>query len=315
MKVSVIIPVYNAESFIEKAVFSALQQKETCEVLLIEDGSSDRSLDACMKLADKHEKVKLYRHKNGENRGAAESRNLGIIKSQCDLIAFLDADDYYLPGRFSQAKQIMENDVSVDGVYEAIGMHFYDSNAKALWLQKGGELLTTLNKTIEPENLFPALIEGDVGYLHLDGLVVNKKLFNYCGVFPANLRLHQDTALILKLSLFGKLVPGRLGTPVALRGIHKDNRITKNDKAAYTNLLLWSSMFEWSRNKRISINNTALLYKKLIESNYYYEKSIDSGFSKKSLKPILSLLCIKFVNHPALFCISAFHRLLSFIKA
>jgi glycosyltransferase involved in cell wall biosynthesis len=78
MQVSVITPVYNAASFVTQAVESALQQPETAEVLIIEDGSPDNSLEVCQELAKKYEKVKLLRHPNGENRGAGASRNLGM---------------------------------------------------------------------------------------------------------------------------------------------------------------------------------------------------------------------------------------------
>ena len=101
MTVSVVIPVYQAAAFVEQAVESALAQPETGEVLLVEDGSGDGSLAECERLAAGDGRVRLLRHPNGENRGAGASRNLGIEQSTCPLVAFLDADDYYLLGRFA----------------------------------------------------------------------------------------------------------------------------------------------------------------------------------------------------------------------
>ncbi|PIY03241.1 MAG: glycosyltransferase family 2 protein, partial [Bacteroidetes bacterium CG_4_10_14_3_um_filter_31_20] len=74
-------------------------QPETSEVILIEDGSPDNGLDVCTSLAKKYSKVRLYRHENGENKGASASRNLGIRKANYPYVAFLDADDFYLPNR------------------------------------------------------------------------------------------------------------------------------------------------------------------------------------------------------------------------
>lgn len=62
MKISVIIPVYNAEKYIEKAVESALQFDEVFEVLLIEDQSPDNALAVCKRLADQYERIKLFQH-------------------------------------------------------------------------------------------------------------------------------------------------------------------------------------------------------------------------------------------------------------
>jgi len=78
MQISVIIPVYNASKFLEKAVYSAVSQYENAEVLLIEDGSSDNSLQICENLQTKYEKLKVYQHAGGQNMGAAATRNLGI---------------------------------------------------------------------------------------------------------------------------------------------------------------------------------------------------------------------------------------------
>src|SRR5664280_852453 len=134
MLVSVIVPVYNAEKFVHDAVASALQQPETGEVILVEDGSTDGSLRVCKELAEKYEKVFLYQHPDGINLGAGTSRNLGIQESNCEYIAFLDADDLYLPGRFSSAREIFKTEPSIDGVYEALGEYVENEAARERWL-------------------------------------------------------------------------------------------------------------------------------------------------------------------------------------
>ena len=104
MKVSVIIPVFNAEKFIRKAVESVLDQSETGEILLIEDTSPDNSLKICQELEEKHDRVRLLRHDDLLNHGAGATRNLGIRNAKFDYVAFLDADDFYLKGRFINAR-------------------------------------------------------------------------------------------------------------------------------------------------------------------------------------------------------------------
>jgi glycosyltransferase involved in cell wall biosynthesis len=281
MKVSVIIPVYNAERFVQKAVESALQQQETGEVLLIEDNSPDNSLGICIELEKKYENVKLIRHPNGENKGAGATRNLGIEKSKYDYIAFLDADDYYLPDRFSLSTKILENNKTIDGVYEAIGVHFYDPVAKDKWISGGNELLTTIHREVDPKSLFHKLINGGIGYITLDGLIIKKKLLKTCGMFPENLKLHQDTALILQLAACGNLSPGELKRPVALRGIHADNRITRNPNVLETRAMMWKTLLGWAAQKPLDIKKQALLYCKNIEASYQYSKKKKANsFSK-----------------------------------
>jgi glycosyltransferase involved in cell wall biosynthesis len=70
MNISVIIPVYNASEFLEKAVDSALQFEEVKEIVLVEDKSTDNSLEICQKLVLKDSRIKLYQHPDKGNHGA-----------------------------------------------------------------------------------------------------------------------------------------------------------------------------------------------------------------------------------------------------
>ena len=117
------MPVYNAGAFLEKAVNSALSLEEVEEILLIEDGSTDDSLELCKKLSSENSKIKLYQHSDKGNHGAGASRNLGLENASQEFIAFLDADDYYLPNRFDAEKEHFKNQ-KIEGVFGAIGKEF-----------------------------------------------------------------------------------------------------------------------------------------------------------------------------------------------
>lgn len=91
-KVSVIIPVYNGEKYIEKCINSLLSQTLTeMEFIFINDGSNDKTKEIIEKYKTKDKRIKLY---NKENGGQGSARNLGIKKCQGEYIAFLDSDDY-----------------------------------------------------------------------------------------------------------------------------------------------------------------------------------------------------------------------------
>jgi glycosyltransferase involved in cell wall biosynthesis len=257
MRISVITPVYNAADFVREAVESALAQPEVAEVILVEDASTDNSLTVCETLAAEDARVRLYRHRDGANRGAGASRNLAIQKSTCPYIAFLDADDFYLPGRFTVAAQRLDENPDLDGVYEAIGAHFQSEAVRAQWLDSQNEetflhgdfALTTVTQNVPPDALFETLVSGGMGYFHGDGLLVKRTVFDRTGWFDEHLRLHQDKAMWLKMAAVSRLAGGRLEEPVAMRRVHAHNRITASRSAADVNrtlALMWETVWLWS---------------------------------------------------------------------
>jgi glycosyltransferase involved in cell wall biosynthesis len=250
MQISVVIPVYKAEAFLQEAVSSVLIQPETGEVLLIEDNSPDGSIDVCRRLVESDARVRLLRHPNGENRGAGASRNLGIRSARHEFVAFLDADDFYLPGRFEIPRQLFASRARINGVYEAVGVHYQNADARHRWLSEGLSELTTLSEKVNPEALFDALVGGGKGHLHLDGLLVKKEIFDSSGLFHENLRLHQDTAMMIQLAETGLLIPGRIETPVAMRRVHAGNRfsVRAKDRAA-TAVQMSRTMLWWAIRK------------------------------------------------------------------
>ncbi len=229
-KVSVFIPVYNAAAFVRQAVESALAQPETAEVILVEDNSPDNSLEVCQQLVQEYPQVRLFRHPNGENRGAGPSRNLGIEKSTQPFIAFLDADDFYLPGRFSRVKDVFASNPDCDGVYEAVGQYFEDEAGKARWLESdmAGIQETTIDEVIAPEDLYRTLTKGGHGHIHLNGLVIRREVLNRSGYMNESIAdtLHEDTDFILRLAAVGKLLPGNIHEPTSMRRVHAQNRVS-----------------------------------------------------------------------------------------
>jgi glycosyltransferase involved in cell wall biosynthesis len=269
MKVSVIIPVYNAGKYVREAVESALLQPEVAEVILVEDGSTDDSLSKCKELEREYRRVRLFTHKGGINKGAGMSRNLGINKSKHEFIAFLDADDFYLPNRFLIAKEILEKNSSIDGVYEAIGFYFEEEKLRKRHIVKGGSNLTTVSEeNIKPEELFYEMSPiGKKGHFSLDGLVLRKSVMEMgkAEMFT-KLPLHEDTAFLIELSSLVLLAPGSLKKPVAMRRVHKGNRITakRSEREDYNHRIkMWLTVYEWGRRNLEKEKRRILLYKTL----------------------------------------------------
>ncbi len=266
MEISVVIPVYNAEKYVTRAVESALQQKECAEVILVEDRSPDNSFEVCKDLSDRFKKVFLYQHEKNQNKGAGPSRNLGAEKARFDYIAFLDADDFYLPGRFKKAAKLLSNDPHLDGIYEPVGCCFETEDARQRYFATHSKEVAMVTKKVEPEELFECLIEGKNGYIHLDGLLIKKKAFFDAGMFPP-LKLHQDTVLMFKLSLLCRLAPGEMENPVSMRLLHMNNRITKPGiDFLQTRYLSFENLLTWM------IRHNIVKKKNLVQARYYHFK-------------------------------------------
>ncbi len=258
MEITVIIPVYNAEKYLAKAVESALQFPEVKEVLLIEDGSPDNALQVCQKLEADYDRVKLLQHPNKGNHGAGASRNLGLASATCDYIAFLDADDFYLPNRFETDKRVFAENPDVDGVYNAIGAHFYSEEAEANFRKTELGEITTVTDYVSSKTLFESFIwlKPGSGYFSLDGLTIRKKTLDYFKYwFNPDLRLHQDSEFIIRLTYYANLLPGEIMRPTAIRGVHNHNRITsiqtQKAKVKLNQKKLWTSLYNWAKEDNI----------------------------------------------------------------
>ena len=110
--VSVIMPAYNARPFIEQSIRSVLDQDyANIELIVVDDGSRDGTPELAEQFGDR---VTVLRQKNA---GPAAARNRGINASRGELIAFLDADDVWLPGKASMQVRYLQNHPDVDFVY------------------------------------------------------------------------------------------------------------------------------------------------------------------------------------------------------
>lgn len=290
MKISVIIPVYNAEKYVSKAVESALQLDEVFEVILVEDKSPDKALQICQELAQKYDQVKLFQHPDQENHGAGASRNLGLEKVTGDFIAFLDADDYFLPNRFTAEKELFKNP-KTDGVFNAIGTEYLTEKGKEEFLSNiNDSYLLTVNYPAGGNEVFRGLLGLTPkifgSFFTLDALTIRKSSLESSKLrFNEALRLHQDSDFIMKLAYHCHLKSGIIDQPVAIRGMHDDNRITKIVKYSpqynQRQFLFWNSLYEWSK---------TLTLEKDASQHIYLQKKAFELSTKKGLSKTVDLL-------------------------
>lgn len=106
MLISIIIPVYNVEKFLEKCLQSVFRQTySNIEIILVDDGSTDNSGKLCDDLSEGHKNVKVIHKDNG---GLSSARNTGIEAATGDALFFLDSDDYLSPNCIERCADLMK---------------------------------------------------------------------------------------------------------------------------------------------------------------------------------------------------------------
>lgn len=183
--ISVIIPTYNCDKYICEALDSVLCQ--TCpdyEIIVIDDGSTDTTKAI---IESSYHSVRYFYVKNG---GVAAARNYGISKARGELIAFLDADDRWLPEKLEkQAALFTQNDT--------LGMVFTENS----FFSEQGILSKNVHKR-------ERLMTGDIvkniflnSYVVTSTVMVRKKVFDDVGPFEEGLTVAEDDNMWMRIAM------------------------------------------------------------------------------------------------------------------
>ena len=106
--VSVVIPAYNREGVIAACIKSAIDQGyDNMEIVVVDDKSTDNTVAVIEELAESEPRIRLVRHK--KNKGEAGARNTGVMNAKGKYIAYLDSDDFWLPGKLQKQVEFMES--------------------------------------------------------------------------------------------------------------------------------------------------------------------------------------------------------------
>lgn len=189
--ISVIIPMYNAEKYVEKCLNSLLKQTyKNLEIIIVNDGSKDNSQAICEQYMSQDKRITLI---NTENRGAGSARNTGIEVAKGEYISFIDSDDYVCADYYERLLHMLEQtdaDIAV-GRYQRISEH------DEMQFVNSGEIKECSNM----EELMILYGEDENKYINAV-LVTNKlfkrKLFEENVRFPIR-RLIDDEFIIYKL--------------------------------------------------------------------------------------------------------------------
>lgn len=183
--VSVIIPNFNRENLIERAVQSVLNQTYSdIEVIVVDDCSTDHSVDILNKICDK----RFYLYKLKSNSGACIARNKGIDEARGNYIAFLDSDDEWLPYKLEKQMAYFDN-VECDALFSQYYYHELDRSKDKIEVRP-----KEIDNNID---LLGRILFANC--VAMDTLIVKRKVFSTIR-FDENLPRYQDWDLAIQIA-------------------------------------------------------------------------------------------------------------------
>lgn len=185
--VTVIIPCYNAEKTIGKTVHSVLNQTyRNYEIVIVNDGSLDKSMEVINDLIDKDRRISLI---SIINQGVSKARNTGINHAKGEYIAFLDADDLWYPDKLEKQVEYMNNQSDV-------GVCF----SRVEFISETGESLNQYSN-VPAEGLDATGLLNENLTCTTSNIICRKRVINEVGTFNTTMSFSEDQEWLLRVVL------------------------------------------------------------------------------------------------------------------
>ena len=208
-RVSVVIPFLNAERFLAETVDGVFAQTyRDWELLLVDDGSSDRSTELARHYAKcVPERVRYVEHPKHENRGSSASRNLGISHARGDYVALLDADDVWIPTKLEEQVPIMDSHPEVDLVYgTTLVWYSWDEAPQGSRRDCVAEMGMPLEQVISGRLLLVRMLGQQAKSPSMSNVLVRRAAMLGGGLFEEQFRgMHDDQVFLAKVCLRSRL--------------------------------------------------------------------------------------------------------------
>lgn len=206
IEISVVIPLFNKERYIQACIKSVLAQNFTpMELIVVDDGSIDSGAELVSNFNDP--RIRLIRQ---ENKGVSAARNAGVAASTYDLVAFLDADDEWLPGHLQTLNKLATEYSNVG--FWSTGFHFMSNS------QMRTHSIRTPSAVFSTKTYLSALLDGK-HLVHTSASMVRKARYYEAGGFMQGFNHGEDHALWLALVLDGGVAVSSSVTAVYNRDV------------------------------------------------------------------------------------------------
>jgi glycosyltransferase involved in cell wall biosynthesis len=200
--VTVVLIFLNEERFIEEAVRSVREQTLTdWELILVDDGSTDRSTQIARALTACDDRISYVHHERHENRGMAASRNLGVAHSSAPYLAFIDADDVWVPCKLAEQVELLESMPDVAMVNGAL-RHWQSWDPTAAKVDRHVLTGEMGDRRLDPPEaalrIYPLAPTAGAGV----DLLVKRSVFDAVGGFEERFRgIFEDQSFLIKVFL------------------------------------------------------------------------------------------------------------------
>lgn len=222
--VTAVIPAYNAERFLDETIRSVLNQTyPRIECVVVNDGSSDATAEIAKSFGDRI----VYLEK--ENGGVSSARNLGIENARGDFIAFLDADDLWLPHKIARQVEALTGDPSIGLVYGAVIV--VDEELNVLVESTADFARAEIERVL--------LLETPV-YLTMTGMVP-KRIFREIGHFDERLSTSADADMACRIAL--RFAVHAIDSPLAIYRQHGNQMHNDLKALEHDSLVLFEKVF------------------------------------------------------------------------
>jgi glycosyltransferase involved in cell wall biosynthesis len=292
IRASVVMPAYNAERHIEKALRSVLEQVNAgeYEVIVIDDRSNDRTVDVVAALAKDNPQIVCM--PNTRAKGPSGARNAGLLAARGEYIAFLDADDAWLPNHLAKSLDFLDGRRDVGGVLHNFNIvDAATARVMGTWHAERAFARTLASRPLDDEYrlitaaLLPAFL--DESFMHLQATVLRRSLcrgvlFNEA-VFRA-----EDRDFAIQLARNAEL---RLAFSDAVTGCYFRHEATltspspENSIAALRDhVTLFEGYLAQFQDKQVLRKLAEMLFTRHVTLTYQYRRQGDFAEAYRSLK-------------------------------
>jgi glycosyltransferase involved in cell wall biosynthesis len=207
--VSVVMPIHDAGRYLAEAIDSVRAQRyDRWELILVDDGSTDGSAAIAARYADAEPgRITLLRHPDGGSHGASASRNLGLARAGGDFVAFLDADDLWLPENLAEQVPRLRA-VPEAGVLYSRTLYWHSWREPAARRDYMPRLHVPAGRAIPPPELLIRCVQGKASVPCTCSILLRRSVVAEAGGFePGFPRLYDDQVFYSKLFLLTSVLP------------------------------------------------------------------------------------------------------------